>query len=237
MTEPVYRWQPVTDVYKEQAAQSADIEAANEQKRQELNQAKTQQIAQEKKAPLGIRVFTWYYFCRAGIYALLLLILASFPHSDFSAWLFDGVGNFLHMPGSKSAMDARRREIQRQAQAAGYQISDSEVAELDQEHATSTEEMHNVVMVYLLLMLALTTWVGFMWWNRSWKVRWATMFYSGALVGKAGVNFIAGAASGVGSQIPASVMPMVVLTVGLNGFIFLYLALWPGVKQWFEEVG
>jgi len=95
--------------------------------------------------------------------------------------------------------------------------------------------MHNAVMVYLLVLLGLTTWVGFMWWNHSWKVRWVTMFYSGALVAKAVINYIAGAASGVGSQIAPAAMPLLMLTIAINGFIFLYLAFWPGVAQWFEE--
>jgi len=235
MTEPVYRWQPVTDVYKEEAAKSPDIESANQQKREELTKEKEKQIAPEKKAPLGIRVFTWYYFCRAGFYALLLLLLASFPHSEFSARLFDDVANFLHMPGSKSEVEKRRKAIEDVYQAHGYQVPDNVLKE-EAGQELDTESMHNEVMIYLLLVLALTTWVGFMWWNRSWKVRWVTMFYSGALVAKAGINFVAGAASGVGSQIPPAVLPFLLLTIGLNGFVFLYLAFWPGVKQWFEEV-
>jgi len=234
--EPVYRWQPITDVYKDQGAEAAEIETENQQIRQELKEEKEKQIAPAEKAPLGIRVFTWYLFGRAGTYALLLLILASFPHSDFSNWLFDSVSNFLHIPGTKSAVDARRQEIQKEWKDHGYQVPD-EILNEEAGTPLDTGTMHNAVMIYLLLLMGLTAWVGFMWWNRSWRVRWIAMFYSGALVAKAGINFIAGAASGVGSQIPASVMPMMVLTVGVNGFVFLYLAFWPGVKQWFEEVG
>jgi hypothetical protein len=61
------------------------------------------------------------------------------------------------------------------------------------------------------------------------------MFYSGALVGKLAINYIAGAASGVGSQIPAAAVPVVMISVVLNTFLFLYLAFGPGVAQWFER--
>jgi len=236
MNEPAYRWEPITDFYKEEAAKGIDIEAANEQKREELAAEKAKAIVPEKKAPLGIRIFTWYCFGRAGTYALLLLVLASFPHSDFSNWLFDSVGNFLHMPGSKSYVDSRREEMQREAQAHGFTVPDEVLAEAEGP-PVATDQMHNIVMVYLLISLALTSWIGFMWWNHSWKVRWITMFYAGAMVAKAAVNFVAGTASGVGSGLSSVEVPTAMLTIALNGFVFLYLAFGPGVKQWFEEVG
>jgi hypothetical protein len=233
MTEPVYRWQPITDAYKEEAMEAADIEAEQKKKRQEINAEKPTRIWAEKKTPLGIKVFTWYYFGRAGICALLLLFLASFPQSSASQWTLDGIGNFLHMPGSKSAEDARRKQIEQVAQENAI----PENAIVDEQPEISPEAMHTMVMVYLLVNLVVGAVVGFMWWNHSWKVRWVTMFYAGALVGKALINFIAGAASGVGSGIGASEMPMLTLVLGLNGLIFLYLAFGPGVKQWFEEQG
>jgi hypothetical protein len=49
------------------------------------------------------------------------------------------------------------------------------------------------------------------------------------------INYIAGAASGVGSQIPAAAVPVVMISVVLNTFLFLYLAFGPGVAQWFER--
>jgi len=67
MPEPVYRWQPVTDLYKEEAVKAADIEAANQQVRQELIEEKAKQHDPVKKAPIGIRIFTWYCFSRAGV--------------------------------------------------------------------------------------------------------------------------------------------------------------------------
>jgi hypothetical protein len=236
VAEPVYHWQPVTDVYKEQAIEVADIFAEQEQKRREVNGEKARRIWAEKKAPLGIRLFTWYYFARAGVCALLLLFLASFPKSSASGWVFDSIGNLVHMPGSKSARDARRDEIERVARENA--IPENAVAEsamMDEEPEISPETMHNMVMVYLLLNLAVASVVGFMWWNRSWRVRWVAMFYAGALVGKLAINYIAGLASGVGSQIPQAAMPLVMFTVAANGFIFLYLAFGVGVKQWFEE--
>jgi len=238
MPEPVNRWQPVTDFYIEEATKTPDVEAANEQIRQELNEEKVKQIVPEKKAPLGIRIFIWYCFGRAGFYALLLFLLASFPHSGFSNWLFDGVANFLHMPGSKNYQDAREQQIEKIARE--HNIPENVIRDnpyLDEQPQVGAGELRNLVMLYLLAMLALTTWIGFMWWNHSWKVRWITMCYSGGMVAKALINFIAGAASGVGSGLDPVQMPLLMGTIAVNTFVFLYLAFGHGVKQWFEEVG
>jgi|HubBroStandDraft_1064217.scaffolds.fasta_scaffold98856_2 hypothetical protein len=231
MAEPVYRWQPVTDVYQQQATEVADIQAEQEQKRQEINEEPAKRIWAEKKAPLGITVFMWYYFARAGVSALLLLFVASFPHSGPSTLVLDTIGNFLHLPGSQSSVEARKQAIAQMAQK--YDVPENAI--VDEGSVVNTDTMHNMVMVYLLVNLAAATWVGFLWWNGSWKVRWVAMFYSGALVGKLAINYIAGAASGVGSQIPAAAVPVVMISVVLNTFLFLYLAFGPGVAQWFER--
>jgi hypothetical protein len=231
MAEPVYRWQPVTEMYQQQAAEVADILAEQEQKRQEINQEKARRIWAEAKAPLGVKAFMWYYFARAVVCALLLIFIASFPQSSASTWTLDSIGNFLHLPGSKSAQDARKQAIEQMAQK--YAVPENAI--VDEQPEVSTDTMHNMVMVYLLVNLAASTWVGFLWWNGSWKVRWVAMFYAGALVGKLAINYIAGAASGVGSQIPPAAMPLVMFTFAVNGFIFLYLAFGPGVAQWFER--
>ena len=74
-----------------------------------------------------------------------------------------------------------------------------------------------------------------MWLFGSWKIRWVTMFYAGAFVVKAGISYFAGLASGVGSRLPAGETPILLLSLALNTFIFLYLAFWPDVKAHFEE--
>jgi hypothetical protein len=231
MAEPVYHWQPVTDLYREQAIQVTDIEAEQEQKRREINTEKAKRIWAEKKAPLGIRVYMWYYFARAAMCALLLLFVASFPQSSPSMLVLDSIGNFLHLPGSQSATEARKQAIAQFAR--DHAVAENAV--IDEQPEVNADTMHNMVMVYLLANLALSTWVGFLWWNGSWRVRWVAMFYAGALVGKVAINYIAGAASGVGSQIPAAAMPLVMFSVAVNTFLFLYLAFGPGVAQWFER--
>jgi type VI protein secretion system component VasF len=230
MAEPFYQWQPVTDAYREQAIQAADIEAEQVRKRREIKEETAKRVWAAKKAPIGIRIFTWYYFARAGVCALLLLFLASFPQSSPSAWLFDGISNFLHMPGSRSAQEARKQAIEQLARERA--IPENAIA--DESAQVDPEAMHDRVMIYLLLNMAAASVVGFMWWNRSWRVRWVAMFYAGALVAKALINFLAGAASGVGSGIDPARMPMLMMVIGLNALIFLYLAMGIGVKQWFE---
>lgn len=230
MKEPVYRWEPVTDLYKEQAPKTADIEAESQQKLQELHESNRRKPRTEAKAPLGIRIFTWYYFGRSAICLLLLFILTTFPKSSASMWLSDSISSFLHVPGSKSQQEARRKEIEKMAN--DYAVPEDAIAA--GEPAFSPETMLNIVTVYLVFNVVTAAVVGFMWWNRSWKVRWVTMFYAGALVAKVTVNIIAGIASGGGPGITSSQTSMLVLTLGLNALIFLYLAFWPGVEQCFE---
>lgn len=230
MTEPVYKWEPVTDVYKEKGIQVEDIEAEVKQKLEELHQSKERNPSNERRAPLGIRIVTWYYFCRAGVCAFLVIVLLGFPESAPSIWISDNVSSFLRLPGSKSEQEARRQELQKMARE--YAVPENAIH--DVRSRFNPETLRNMVMAYLLFNLGVAAVVGFMWWNRSWRVRWFTMCYSGLLVAKALVNFIAGAASGVGSEIAPRQMPGLVMVLGFNGLIFLYLAFGYGVKEWFE---
>jgi hypothetical protein len=230
MTEPVNRWKPATDFYKEQAAVSATAEAENQQKLKELHESNLRKPWTQANAPLGIRIFTWYYFVRAGLCALLLFVIATFPQSAPATLLSDSISNFLHMPGSRNAREARKKQIEQMAK--DYAVPENAI--VDEQPEFNPETVRNMVMFYLLVNLVVASVVGFMWWNRSWKVRWVTMFYTGALLAKALVNFIAGAASGLGSGIAPSQTSILVVALGINGIIFLYLAFGDGVKQWFE---
>lgn len=238
MVEPVNRWQPVTDLYKAEAEAAAQLPPVQPENQEQLNATIIRQAASQKsavkKAPLGIRIFTWYLFCRAGIYALLLFILASFPQAGVSTWLVGNLGHILRMPRSAaSQMAARQKEMEKEAEAQGYTLPDTMTALQPAE--PSADEVRTRVMVYLLLLLGITLVVAFMWWNRSWKIRWITMFYAGALVARAAVVYFVLLAAGVKIPLPPGVAPALMLTIGLNAFIFCYLAFWPDVKQWFEQ--
>jgi hypothetical protein len=222
-------WQPVTEEYKTtEAPQVPEPQAAP----QAVPQATPTERFKEKKAPIGIRIFSWYLFIRAGFYALLFFILLASPQSAFSGWLVDTLANFLHMP-SQAQRDAVAREIQMENQA----IGDGDAAQSSQiPPMYDLPSAREQVMVYLGFTSIVTTVVGCMWLFGSWKVRWVTMFYAGAFVAKAGISYFAGLASGVGSQLPAGETPILLLSLTLNLFIFLYLAFWPDVKAHFEEL-
>lgn len=232
MTEPVYRWEPVTDLYKEKAPETADIEAEKQLRIQELHEANRRKPRTVARAPLGIRIFSWYYFGRSAVCLLLLIILFSFPKSSPSIWLSDNISNFLRIPGSKSEQDARRQQAEKISEEYGVPEDDVAVGR----PLFNAEMMGNIVIVYLALNVVTAAVVGFMWWDRSWKVRWVTMFYAGALVAKVAVNvLVAGIASVSGSGTDSSQTTMLVITVGFNSSLFLYLAFWPGVEQWFDS--
>ena len=97
------------------------------------------------------------------------------------------------------------------------------------------ERLRKFVMICLFFLVGITSVVTFMWWNRSWKIRWVAMFYAGAFLAKAGVGLFAGWASGVGSQLSPLQLSSLILALAVNAFIFCYLAFWPGVEEWFKE--
>jgi hypothetical protein len=234
IVEPVYKWEPITDQYKTQAPQPADIEAESQQKLNEIRAEVKKNVWVEKKAPIGIRVFTWYIFCRAGIYALLLAFLASFPQSGPATWLVGSMGHFLPGTAAREKIALQREQLKKQAQAYGYTLPDDATADQETPEQIAQDERQEV-LIYLFIAAIITSVVGVMWWNHSWKIRWITMFYAGAMVARAGVYFFAAWASGVGSQLPPEIMPSLLFAIALNGFIFCYLAFWPDVKEWFEE--
>jgi len=234
--EPVYKWEPVTDVYKTQAAESFDIEAIeaeSQQKLRELHAAARKSVWIEKKAPIGIRVFTWYLFCRAGFYVLLLSMLAVFPQSGASTWLVGSLSRSL--PGAAAREEAAKQneEMRKDAAVQGIEMPDAYGTD-EESPEQRAQEAREMVMVYFSISAIMTAVVGFMWWNHSWKVRWVAMFYAGAFVAKAMIGYFSGLASGVGARIDQVQMPMVMASLAFNGFVFCYLAFWPGVKEWFE---
>jgi hypothetical protein len=233
IVEPVYKWEPITDEYKTQAPQAAEIEAEIQQKLSEIHEA-AKNAWVEKKAPIGIRVFTWYLFCRAGLYALLFAFLASFPQSGASTWLVGNLGHALPGTAAREKAAQQRELMQKRAAALGYTLP-AEETEAQESPEQIAQDERQEVMVFLMIAAVVTAVVGFMWWNRSWKVRWITMFYAGAMVAKVGVGLFAVWASGAGSQLPAAVMPTLLFAIALNGFVFCYLAFWPDVSEWFEE--
>jgi hypothetical protein len=233
IVEPVYKWEPITDEYKTQAPQPAEIEAETQQKLSEIREA-AKNAWVEKKAPIGIRVFTWYLFCRAGLYALLFAFLASFPQSGPSTWLVGNLGHSLPGTAAREKVAQQRELMQKRAAEMGYSLPDDATAAQESPEQIA-QDARQEVMVFLLIAAVVTAVVAFMWWNRSWKVRWITMFYAGAMVARAGVYFFAAWASGTGSQLPPAVMPTLLFSIALNGFVFCYLAFWPDVSEWFEE--
>lgn len=234
--EPVYKWEPVTDQYKTEAEEPVAleaIEAESQQKLREIHEEAKKNIWVDKKAPIGIRVFTWYLFCRAGFYALLLSMLAVFPQSGASTWLVGNLGHFLPGAAAREQAAKQKEEFRKDMAAQGIQLPDDDAAD-QQTPEQMAQVQREEVMVFLLISTVITAVVGFMWWNHSWKVRWVAMFYAGAFVAKAGLGLFAGWASGMGNRIEPEQIPLLIVAIALNGFVFCYLAFWPGVKEWFE---
>lgn len=235
MVDPVKKWQPVTDFYKEQqAAQPVDPEAERQQKLREIHEQVKRTGWREKKAPIGIRVLTWYLFLSAGFYTLLLIFLAVFPHTSVATWVVSNIAHSLPGAAAREQADQEREELRKEAALRGYTLPDYIVGE-EKTPEQIAQEQREFVMVYSLIVAVLTSVVGFMWLNRSWKVRWVAMFYAGARVAKAGVAFLAIGVSGANIHLPPEVVSAAALGIGVNILIFCYLAFWPGVEEWFKE--
>jgi hypothetical protein len=233
-TELVYSWKPATDEY--QAAQ-VDPEVELKKGLEELRKNSASEPLVEKKAPVAIRLLIWYYFLRAGLYALLLVVISGAPQWSASIWLQENLGSYLRLPTSSGKqIEEARKQMEAEAAARGYQInfSPDEEKELQEQEQQADANAREMVKVYLAFSVLVSAWVGFMWWNHSWRIRWITMFYAGAFVAKAALNGVLGFSLGVGiGQTPGESASML-LMVGVNGFIFCYLAFWPGVKAHFE---
>ena len=232
--EPVYRWQPATDEYK---TAQADPEAELKKRLEEVQNNKPQEHIRELKAPVAIKILIWYYCVRAGICALLLTLIAVFPQASASIWLSDNMANYLRLPSSQAKqMAEERKQIEEQAQAQGYQITldQADENELKQQEEQEAADYKIMIRVYLVFSAVLSGWVAFMWWNRSWKIRWVTMFYAGAFVAKAALNGVLGLSSSLGNQLTQGETASLLFSVAINGFIFCYLAFYPGVEEYFE---
>ena len=229
MTEPVYKWEPATEEYKAKAIQQADIEAEVVQRLEETRASR--KLEKKETAPLGIRLFIWYYFFRAVVCAVGIFIVAGFPQSTPTTWLTANVADFLKLPGSRVDEEARKKRIEKMAQE--YAVPENAISELGRPKVQA-ETLSNLVIAYLVFTLGISLWVGFGWLNRSWRIRWVTMFYAGALIAKVFINILARVASGAGTGIDPSQTPTLVLTLGVNALVFLYLSFGYGVKDWFE---
>lgn len=230
MTLPVNRWEPTTDKYKSIAAQGADAQAELAQRLRDLHGSKLRRPWKQEKAPLWIRIFIWYYFGRAVLWGLLLFALTASPQSLPSTWFSSHMSRALHMPENRRARETRTKKIEKATQA----YSAAGGALLAGTAGRGEETPRSVTIAFVAFRLILSAVVWFLWWNRSWKIRWITMFYSGGLVVLVAMNLLAGAVSGAGAGIDLTKAPLLLVTLGINGVIFLYLAFGYGVKEWFE---
>ncbi len=232
--EPVNRWVPATDEYK---TTQVNAEAELKKRLEEAQKNKPVEHIAEKERPVLINVLIWYYLVRAGICVLLLTVISVSPQSSVSIWLSDNMANYLRLPSSRAKqMEVERKQIEAEAEAQGYQITldQEEEKELQAQEAQEAADYKSMIKVYLALSVVLSVWIAFMWWNRSWKIRWVTMFFAGAFVAKAALNGALGIASSLGIQSTPGQTASLLLMVAINGFIFCYMAFWPGVKDYFE---
>jgi len=235
MVEPAGKWQPVTDFYKEQqAAQPIDVEAENQKKIREVHEEAKKTGWAEKSAPIGIRVYIWYTFCRAGFYALLLTVLAVVPQTSFSTWLVTNVAHSLPGAAARERADQQKEEMKKRAEAMGYKLPDYIVGE-EETPEQMAQKRREEVMVVLFVLAALTAVKGFLLLRRFWWVRWAAMFVSGATVVRVGMVFFGLWAFRVQIPIPPEVMSTIVFEMGINVLTFCYLAFGTGVEEWFED--
>lgn len=233
--DPQYKWQPVTDFYKEQqATQTVDPAAETQQKLQEIQEQAKKTSRVERKAPLLITIYGWYLICRVGFFLLLLLIIASLPQADFAKHLVASIERNLPYHSVREQQEQQREMLRRYGYNPDAAYNPDGTPNDDSPDARY-DRLRKFAMVALFFLAGMTSVVAFMWWNRSWKIRWVAMFYAGAFLAKAAAGLLAGWASGVGSGLSPIQMSYLVVALAWNGFVFCYLAFWPGVEEWFKE--
>lgn len=169
-----------------------------------------------------------------GVFLLLLLIIASLPQADVSKQLVAGIERNLPYHAVREQQEQQREMFRRYGFNPDAAYNPNGTPNDDSPDARY-ERLRKFVMICLFFLVGITSVVTFMWWNRSWKIRWVAMFYAGAFLAKAGVGLFAGWASGVGSQLSPLQLSSLILALAVNAFIFCYLAFWPGVEEWFKE--
>jgi len=77
--------------------------------------------------------------------------------------------------------------------------------------------------------------VGWRWFTRDWRARWAAMFISGATAAKIAVDLMADRATGDPTPMSPAQNQAILLAIVWNVLICCYLAFYPGMKEAFKE--
>jgi hypothetical protein len=77
--------------------------------------------------------------------------------------------------------------------------------------------------------------VGWRWFSRDWRARWAAMFISGANVAGIAINLFADRAAGGSTALTPAQQQATAVAVALNVLICCFLAFYPGMDQAFKE--
>ena len=78
-------------------------------------------------------------------------------------------------------------------------------------------------------------WIGWRWFTRDWRARWAAMFISGATAAKVAINLFADRVAGNPTPISPGQYEAILLAIGWNLLICCYLAFYPGMSEAFRE--
>jgi hypothetical protein len=88
--------------------------------------------------------------------------------------------------------------------------------------------------VFFLLAILYTV-VGWRWFTRDWRARWAAMFLSGANAAAIAVNMIADRAAGHPESLAPPSQQATIVAFAFNLLLCCYLAFYPGMEQAFRE--
>jgi hypothetical protein len=81
----------------------------------------------------------------------------------------------------------------------------------------------------------LYTMVGWRWFTRDWRARWAAMFLSGVNAAAIAINVIAERASGDPASLAPPSQQAMIVAFTFNLLLCCYLAFYPGMEQAFKE--
>ena len=228
------RWQPVTEEYQALVGDSFDAEGENQKTLRNLHLAAANKTRLQKKTPVGVVLIALLLFCRAGLYAALLIILAGLPRSDASAWLVGNMSHVLRLP--HALVHVATVEAPVLLKKVGMNPASLTVlGGVDQNDLEAARRRQRLRMMGYPLFLALSSlFVAFLCSYRLTIVRWLVILYAGIIVLKAGADLVSGWPPGGATQCSTVESSLLLLAAVLNAFILYYFALWPGVRDWFR---
>lgn len=216
--QPINRWQPITDIYQQEAEAFAPPPVALPPK--PVPVPVSQRDLPKSSVPISLHIITGLFFLRALVYFILGGKLATDPDSGFSQW-------FVSMSDIMVPFTISHRHPEMFVKLVGQAL-------------LALAALSLIVGILWLVRWWVIRWVT-MCYAGGMVARVAIKFFAGAAsgvqTGPLGTNLVGGGRfSGLAMGLSSDEFTAVLLfSCAINLLIFCYLAFYPGVSEAFEK--